>query len=670
MELNIKRKVDELTLKPSEFLLPLFEVIANSIDAIHEANMNGNGMIEIYIKRNTEIEPIVKDDESFYPIQSFEIIDNGVGFNESNFKSFNIAYSEHKLKKGGKGVGRFTILKTFALMKVESIFSEGGKSYKREFNFDIKNGVTENEAPIAIKDIENETKVSLINYLPVYSEKSMISAENIAELIVEHCLVHFISEKMPEVVLHDDEISKDAIKLKDIYNEVIKEKIDNSKINDKNIELVLYFVHRFKAKGKHKICFTGQSREVKTIPISSLNTNFKSKFESENGQFYILVYVVGKYLDENVNEIRNEFTFPKTTDKPDLFNEPTFEELSDMVYREIDKKYSDYINKVSDKKFTDYSEQIKRKNEFIEYRHLISKKEYLDRIEPDLSGKKLDAELHRVNYEFELEHKAKVENLIEKDDYSNTDELYNELKTIFEAENEFSTSKLVNYLVRRKAVIMFFKKLLRYIGNSTHYHYEKELHNLIFPMGESNETIPCKSHNLWLFDENITFHNYIGSDPKLKKIGLFDTDSSKEPDLLLYDQPYPFRSSDQNKSVVIIEFKRPGRKIKREDYKQVINYFEILLKPESKDEGGRLLNLEKNNPKYGYFICDVDKELRTGLIDFEHFNRLPSDSLYKYYPNLHLHMEIISYDSMINNVEQRHRAFFHKLGIENLDPFS
>ncbi len=46
MKINVKRKVSEINLKTSEFLLPLYEVIVNSIQAIEESNIP-NGRIKI-----------------------------------------------------------------------------------------------------------------------------------------------------------------------------------------------------------------------------------------------------------------------------------------------------------------------------------------------------------------------------------------------------------------------------------------------------------------------------------------------------------------------------------------------------------------------------------------------------------------------------------------------
>ena len=69
MKLNVKRKVREVNLKPSELLLPLYEVIVNAIQAIEDKKEN-NGLIKIEIERNKEQVKIEKFDD-VYPIKSF-----------------------------------------------------------------------------------------------------------------------------------------------------------------------------------------------------------------------------------------------------------------------------------------------------------------------------------------------------------------------------------------------------------------------------------------------------------------------------------------------------------------------------------------------------------------------------------------------------------------------
>ena len=105
----------------------------NSFQAIRDAKRSGkDGFIKITIERDATLL-----DEEQGPIRSFTITDNGIGLNDENFDSFNTAFSDHKLARGGKGLGRFTWLKAFDQVEIDSTFKERGEDpQRREFTFD------------------------------------------------------------------------------------------------------------------------------------------------------------------------------------------------------------------------------------------------------------------------------------------------------------------------------------------------------------------------------------------------------------------------------------------------------------------------------------------------------------------------------------------------------
>ncbi len=140
MDMSLKRKVDEISLKPTEYLLPLFEGVVNSLISFKQ-NKNKDGYIKIRIFRHKlpQQEALFGTIEKvFNPIKAFEIEDNAAGFTDKNFKSFNTAYSEEYARYGCKGVGRFTVLACFKDIKVKSIFKEEENFFEREFDFMLK----------------------------------------------------------------------------------------------------------------------------------------------------------------------------------------------------------------------------------------------------------------------------------------------------------------------------------------------------------------------------------------------------------------------------------------------------------------------------------------------------------------------------------------------------
>jgi nitrogen-specific signal transduction histidine kinase len=94
---------------------PIVEAVVNAIEAIDCSGVT-DGKIAIRVRRSGQIEL----DGSLADITSFQIDDNGVGFTDEQRDSFDTLYSDLKLTQGGKGFGRFTYLKYFGTVRVES----------------------------------------------------------------------------------------------------------------------------------------------------------------------------------------------------------------------------------------------------------------------------------------------------------------------------------------------------------------------------------------------------------------------------------------------------------------------------------------------------------------------------------------------------------------------
>src|SRR6266550_5767132 len=100
---NLRNQVRQTPVPKWKPLIPLFEAVMNSFQAVRDAKRSSkDGFIRISIGRETDVLG-----ENNGPIYSFTIVDNGIGLNDENFDSFNTAFSDHKLSRGGKGLGRF-----------------------------------------------------------------------------------------------------------------------------------------------------------------------------------------------------------------------------------------------------------------------------------------------------------------------------------------------------------------------------------------------------------------------------------------------------------------------------------------------------------------------------------------------------------------------------------
>ena len=135
MKINFRGLVDLHTLPTSEPLLPLYEAVVNSIQSIEDAKIS-NGMIDVYIERESQT-TISSSWET--DIDNITITDNGIGFTDENYTSFDTYASDLKLKKGCKGIGRIMWLKAFDSVEIDSVYELENEKYRRTFTFDAKN---------------------------------------------------------------------------------------------------------------------------------------------------------------------------------------------------------------------------------------------------------------------------------------------------------------------------------------------------------------------------------------------------------------------------------------------------------------------------------------------------------------------------------------------------
>lgn len=110
--------------------MPLCEAVSNAVHAIDDRfgdEAQNKGRIEVVINR--------RDDDDSRAIESFEVRDNGVGFNDENYNSFLTPDSMLKFSRGGKGIGRLGWLKVFGRIHLESTFKNGTALSTRHFDF-------------------------------------------------------------------------------------------------------------------------------------------------------------------------------------------------------------------------------------------------------------------------------------------------------------------------------------------------------------------------------------------------------------------------------------------------------------------------------------------------------------------------------------------------------
>ncbi|HCW07856.1 MAG TPA: hypothetical protein DGG95_10895, partial [Cytophagales bacterium] len=319
---NIANKIRNTHLPRTKPLMPLFEVISNSIHAIAEARkakqLTGNGEVKIRIIRNGDPATLAQLKEiDEYPIKSFEVVDNVIGLNDENLNFFIETDTDHKIEIGGKGVGRFICLKAFQFMKVESCFSNGDGKVFREFEFrNTKEGF---HSPREEKPASNGraigTKVILTNYKEEYQKHVAHALRDVAREIILHFQLYFIQGNAPKITLENQ--NKDFVDLQTVFGQDFQSDIESKEFTVAGHNLKLFLSKSFKAQS-HKLFYCAHNREVISEGLAKKIVDLgKYSVKFEGGNFYYQAFVVGDVLDQYVGHERIGFIFPADDDEDD-----------------------------------------------------------------------------------------------------------------------------------------------------------------------------------------------------------------------------------------------------------------------------------------------------------------------------------------------------------------
>lgn len=677
-KVNFKGLINSIHISPEEFLLPLQEVIVNSIQSIKDEGKKGQIIIEIIRTQDSTLN-FGPNGETYScnPITGFVIRDNGVGFTGERFEAYRTSYTDFGEKKYGcRGIGRYTIMACFGSIDIKSYFQENNNLKLRLLKFDNIHGLQKLELDSSEENPKSKyTEVKLNNYKPTfrkYIEKNEVSKRNIAEGIVQHCLLYLINEDAPTIFLKEEnEPLEKAEVLNDTFNSFIKiEKTDQEvQINGQDITFDLTYVRNYENVRSHAIHLCANERQVgQKITLNKYIPSFKELHDQEGRKYHLSVYVTGSFLDDKANPQRNKFSIPEKDDELTKFDDGiSMEKLLTGLSELIRNNYSDNIEEAEKEKTKRIKEYIlDEKSPKLRYRHLLNIENVFREIPINVSDENLELKLHEISFKLEQKREKTFARIFAKKKYDR--EEYG--KIVQEAlleESSFSKDKLADLIVQRKSILKLLRKYLEW-GVEENYKLEEDLHNLIFTKGADSDDMPYEYHNLWIFDERLTFHTFTSSDKSFRSNRMVESDSLKKPDLLLYDVPYAYVDNpDKINSLVLFEFKRPGRDMLNETDnrldKQLEKYFIELFKSKAKNSKGRYIRIKKETPKFGYIVCDLHNSLVEYNVNFNGFKITPQNTFYKINPELNLYFEVIDYSDLVNSAEKRHEVFFKALGL-------
>lgn len=660
---NIRGLVERLSLSAGRGMMPLFEAVSNSMDAIAERPIGSTpGHIRIRLLPLNDLARQAGDDT--FKIDGFEIEDNGVGLDPTHMAAFGEAYTRTKLTLGGKGVGRFTFLKVFSDVRIQSVYAKDDSAWKRDFRFTIENDVTGADR-IVQTTAQPGTFISMTGLDANYSGAWPNDPEVIAKHIVEHFLIRFASRICPTITLESP--THAPIELKKVFDAAVAPHIEERIFTVAGHEFSIQaFRHRDgRARHAYHLCATG--REVASANLKDLLPELPERFVDDQQEPYkLIVLVTGEYLDQHSNQERTTIVFRPETDlgmdetlvSRQALNKGIAETLRQVLTADLVTTHDEKIAQIV--RFVEQAPEY-RVLTHEKYRPLLEK-----RVEPGLKPEQLDEALLHIKREVEDNVRKELKQvavLMEKEQF---DEYQERIKVLMEEMNDVGKSQLAAYIAQRRIILDLVGNSLKRVQADNKYPFEKVLHKMIFPMGATSKDIFLEQQNLWLIDERLCFHTLLTSDKKLNQIRGLENTSGKEPDILgfFYDTPIGVSEPDSLGSggVVVVEFKRPGRDdYDRDPTEQIIQRFIEIKQAKIKDIDGRPINPDRLRYT-GYLIADLTPSLRNHVMMRFH-QTIDNEGYFLTLPGGEGYVEIISYDKLLQDAKRRNRVLFDKLGL-------
>ncbi len=633
---DLKAEVERFTknLKPclKSFLMPVFEAVNNGLYSYSDKQ-----------KKHIHIE-IDRSNDSF--INEIKIIDAGIGLDRVNFEAFRTPYTGHRLKKGGKGIGRFIGHAVFNTIMYNSVYMDSEEYWEKSFVFSLdREKEFTNYFNEKTKEEATGTVVTYKNIKKPYLEFSNAEAIKIREELCLHFLSQLASNEC-EIIVKDG--SEDEFSLSQYFSSLAGDEFElpydlKGKINK-------YYASD-KVLKKNSIFFIANDRVVEKKEDVNKTLGREIFTDKYNNKYAYGVVVYGEFLDERVNQVRTSFNDFSETERREITSSVAekIKALEEAAYQDVKQQqqsfYDDIININPSLKTVDFS---------------------IDKISPSMTKEQIAQDLLVKKHRNEEKAYKKFSSLLKAKEIP-----YEEFENLVEGFSLEAQAELAHYIAYRERIIQGLSRL-----SETRNTDESRLHNIISPYGKNNPHTAMTvensyaENNLWLLDDRFMAFSKVFSDEKIKTIIKEINNESQNGDLPNYEPDmtifYNEIGEDNYKDIVLIEFKACGAKdrAKVNSIAQIntdLSYF-----TSSKE-------LEKINNFWGYIITDFDERTIKSLKAQQGLQELVSigdEPIFYYYnPNLqrhdgssaHAHIYILSLKSLLSNAEARNKVFMNIL---------
>lgn len=673
MQSDLAGRVRNTSLPTRSALLPLFEAVINSVHAIEERGID-DGLIEIHVDRAGSLFEQQNAEVAVYAdILGFSVTDNGAGFTERNYASFDTLDSLLKEPIGGKGVGRLLWLVAFEHASVESRYVENGGPKHRRFSFRRTSSGVEGMTiePLSAESVTPSTTVRLVSFRERYREAAPKTPRAIARRIVEHCLVLYMLDRMPRVLLHDPTLDH-PLDLSTIYRDEVR-KTSSSRpfeVGGESFEITDVILRRT-GEAEPGIHYCANKRVVKTQKLSGTVPHGDTAFSLGGEEVLYAACVTGDFLDRHVDAQRTDFAIDHEGMLAPHGGSITWEQITRAAASAVSAFLAPYMQSAREKSLARIRDFVETKEP--RYRILLgNRRGELEQIPGNLSDEKLEVELHRLLTDWRHTAKSEAQKRLQAvpDDAASFARFKESVTKALGELQEVSKADLADYVVHRRTVLDYFQKLLGLMENGK-FAKEDALHGLFFPLKRTSDAVDYEDHNLWVIDERLAYHHFLASDLAFSsQVGApVVVDNDKRPDLIIYDRKLAYTAEDLRPftGVVIVEFKKP----ERNDYTpeenpvaQVYDYIRDLRQGKAKARDGASLDqVGEHVPFFCHVIVSLTTRMRAQLDNFDFTQAHDGQSYFLYNKNLKAYIEVSSYARVLQDAVKRNKAFFDKLGL-------
>lgn len=620
---NIENRVRKLA-KPSnaaQALQPLFEAVSNSMYAIEDAPRHAffSGKISIHVTALSDPSKI-----------EIVVSDNGIGLDKDRYDAFCEIDTDFKRSKGGKGVGRLFWLDAFASIVVESVCDTPKGRARRVFSFVLEHDdqvrPTQEDEPAT-----GASTGTTIIFRGIRTKEYADTFPKRPDTFLRYFSAHFIADFLmgggPTITVNlDGELT--------VYPQAVADLTVGTPLKTGDFELegfgtlsIVGFTCRVEAStgldGKHQLHLLANGRTVETRKVDGLLgvTDLTRDTEAD------LVFhgcVSGDYLDLRVNEGRTAFNLTEKALNDisrGCMEQVRIKLLPEQVKSFVEKRreqYKSFVARYPTFGFDDDETQLKR----VPF-HATTAEEFAAGLVK-----------HQIRREEERQRalQALINTLDLKDVPANFDKAVSEAARGIQASEQLA---LAQHVVRRKLALELLEKLIRRLrarkDKDDDNFLEKTLHSFICPMnirGDDPGEVKNRAHELWIVDERLAFTRAFSSDKRLDAI-MAAGGSADRPDLLVWNLAFGLGVTDSDsvdvseplRTMMIVEFKRPGR----EDYKQAEDQIEAqIVKYLGQLRGGELESFDRSRIRVApdcifhcYVVADIVGDLEQQLSNWE-----------------------------------------------------